>query len=93
MAADEWPTTVDAAVRVLEAMLPDAEKETIAAMPEKDLIMLHMRLGQWVRNNFGLWQDNTMLLRATGKQHPDDASHVIIQALWQRLQNELPKLH
>jgi hypothetical protein len=66
---------------------------TIAAMPEDELINLHFGLGQWIRNNLGLWQANSLLLSATGQHAPDDASSAVIRAFWQRLRDELPKVH
>ncbi len=91
--ADDLPISVDAAVRVLQGMIPEDEQAKIAKMPEDELPMLHFGLGQWIRNNLGLWQGNTQLLAATGEKHPDDASEVIIRAFWQRLRDDLPKLH
>lgn len=90
---DEFPTSVEAAVRVLREMIPEDEKAKIAVMPEHELTMLHFGLGQWIRNNFGLWDGNPTLLTATGQRDPDDASEVIIRAFWQRLRDDLPKLH
>lgn len=46
-----------------------------------------------LRNNFGLWAQNTALLENTGKSQPDDAAGVIIEALWSRLQAIAPKVH
>ena len=48
---------------------------------------------QWVRNNLGLWEANSMLFQATGKSNADDASGVIIRAFWQALRDDLPKVH
>lgn len=87
------PISVDAAVRVLQGMIPEDEQAKIAKMPEDELPIIHFGLGQWIRNNLGLWQGNTQLLAATGEKHPDDASGVIIRAFWQRLRDDLPKLH
>ncbi len=87
------PETIEQAVRLLKSLIEKGEQDKIAAMPESDLVMLHMGLGQWIRNTMGLWQGNIRLLAATGEQHPDDASGVIIQAFWQVLQDERPKVH
>ena len=46
---DNLPTTIDAAVRLLLAMVPEDEQAKIAAMPEHELIMLHFGLGQATR--------------------------------------------
>ena len=91
--ADDLPASVDAALRVLQGMIPEDEQAKIAVISEDELTMLHFGLGQWIRNNFGLWQGNLQLLAATGQTHPDDASGVIINAFWQRLRDDLPKLH
>ncbi len=87
------PETVEQAVRLLKSIIAKDEQDKIAAMPESDLVMLHMELGQWIRNNMGLWQGNERLLAATGERDPDDASGVIIQAFWQVLQDERSKVH
>lgn len=92
-AAEKFPTTIDAAVRVLLGLVPAEELAKITQMSEGDLIDLHFGLGQWIRNNFGLWKENLELMQATGAIDPDDASGVIVKALWQRLQDELPKVH
>ncbi len=91
--SDDFPTTIEAAVRILEDMIPKDQQAAIAAVPETELIQLHFGLGQWIRNQFGLWNENPELLKATGKPHPDDASTVIIRAFWQRLRANLPKRH
>jgi len=91
--ADQYPSTIEAAVRLLLDLVPAPELEKIAHMAEADLIDMHFGLGQWVRNHFGLWKDNRELLQVTGKRHPDDASAEIIHALWRRLRDDLPKLH
>ncbi len=87
------PETIEQAVRLLKSLIEKGEQDKIAAMPESDLVMLHMGLGQWIRNTMGLWQGNIRLLAATGQQDPDDASGVIIRAFWQVLQNAGPKVH
>lgn len=89
----QWPETVDQAVGVLLGLLPEDEKVKIAAMAQDDLVALHFGLGMWIRNNLGLWSENRALLESSGAQTPDDASGVIIEALWRRLQEETPKVH
>ncbi len=89
----QWPETVDQAVGVVLGLLPDGEKAKIAAMSQNDLVTLQMGLGMWIRNNLGLWSENSALLESARAQNPDDASVVIIEALWRRLQEETPKVH
>jgi hypothetical protein len=89
----QWPTTIDEAVGVVIASLSDEEKATISAMAESELVSLHMSLGAWIRNNFGLWSGNRPLLDSTGESHPDDAAMAIIVAVWRRLREVVPKVH
>ena len=89
----DYPTSIEAAVRILQSMVPPEELVKITQMEEDELIRLHRGLGMSIRNNFGLWKGNKVLLLETGKRHPDDASEVIITALWRTLRDSLPKVH
>ncbi|MCJ7544858.1 MAG: hypothetical protein MUP47_09920 [Phycisphaerae bacterium] len=82
-----WPATVDEAVGRLMTELAEEDIGTIRDMKREDLTTLHVGLGMWIRNEFGLWGGNEALLRATGQSHPDQASSVIIDALWEKLQS------
>ena len=97
MTAKSLPTTIDEAVGVILAMLEEKDLNDITQMPFADLFNLHFGLGQWIRNNLGLWQPDSALMKAIQAQtpeiHPDDASTVIIEALWHRLQENKPKVH
>lgn len=89
----DYPTTIDTAVRLIMGLMPEEEQARIAYLSECDLATLHLSLGQWIRNNMGLWKNNLALLEATGQSDPDDASTVIITSLWHRLREELPRVH
>ena len=65
------PETVDEAVERLMTVLEDDAKSEIRSMVKDGLIDLHI---PWSK-----------LLASCGVVHPDDASGVIIQALWRRL--------
>lgn len=90
---EDLPVSIEAAVRVLLALVPKSEQARIVAMVQDDLIALHFGLGQWIRNYFRLWKDNPQLLAAIGKHDPDEASGVIVLEFWKRLRDDLPKLH
>lgn len=90
---DKFPTTVEAAVRLLQGLVPENEQVKLAALAADDLMTLHFGLGQWIRNHLGLWGANPPLLAATGEANADDASGVIIRAFWQALRDDLPKIH
>ena len=64
------------------ASLSDEDKATIAAMAEPELIGLHFGLGAWIRSNLGLWQGNRVLLESTSEADAEDASMVIVAAVW-----------
>jgi hypothetical protein len=81
------PSTVDEAVDRLLNILSAEERLAVASMPQDDLINLHFSLGLDIRNAFDLHEQGNVLLAACGTEHPDDASHVIITALWKKLQN------
>jgi len=84
------PQSVAEAVSALLAQIKPEDKEQIRRMEQKDLTDLHFSLGMYIRNNFGLWQGNRALLADCGNVHEDDASGVIIQALWRALQAAQP---
>jgi len=97
----KWPRTVEEAVEQLMSSMSEEDKERLRNMPEEDLILLHMGLGLEIRNTLGLGQGNKELLESCGLRsmpdsayddflpmqvHPDDASGVIVEALWKALQ-------
>jgi hypothetical protein len=78
-----WPQTIDEAVaRLLELMKPE-DVEQIRQMEKGELVSLHFSLGMFIRNNFGLWNENKALGASA-----DSASMKIIEALWERLQDD-----
>ncbi|MCF7853783.1 MAG: hypothetical protein K9N51_03215 [Candidatus Pacebacteria bacterium] len=54
-------------------------------MDDAALESLHVSLGPYIRNRFGLWQGNKALLDDCGTDHADDAYVVILDALVRRL--------
>ncbi len=83
-----WPVTVEQATEKLLERLSKKDKNAIRSTPKDDLTKFHFNLGRHIRNSFGLWQGNRALLKATGKQHPDDASMVIIENTWEQLNTQ-----
>lgn len=85
------PRTVEEAVDFLKSNLPVKDKTMIARMPENELVYLHNILGQYVRNNFGLWAENRSLIescRAMSRKNlsEDECSAFILKELWAKLQ-------
>jgi len=87
-AENRIPRTVQEAVDQMIAALGREEKESIRTVDETDLGQFHFGLGTGIREVFKLWHGNKDLLKSCGSEdiHPDDATMVIVEALWRRLQ-------
>ena len=81
----QQPETIDEAVDRLMMVLDDEHKAALAAMREEDLIDLHFSLGVAIYKAFGMYEQGSKLMASCGVVDPDDASGVIIQALWIKL--------
>ena len=68
--------------------MSDANKGTVKNTSEENLVMLHLSLAKNVREQFGLWDDYTALLKSCGTSNPDDASMAIVRSIWNHLQKE-----
>ena len=79
-------TTVAGVVADIIENMSAADKATIANTPEADLIQFYLGWGTAIRKDYNLWQ-NPALVTATGEEHPDAASMVIIKAVWQELRD------
>ena len=85
------PKTVDQAVDMLIDELSLKDRTTISNLAEDELINLHINLGEYIRNEFGLWSGNEDLMSSCctiakmNKIHEDTASTIIIEKLWARL--------
>ena len=77
-------TTITEVVADIIEKMSAADKATVANTPEADLIQFHHGWGTAIRKDYNLWR-NPALVTATGEEHPDAASNVIIQAVWQAL--------
>ena len=64
--------------------LQDSQKIYLLLSPRQELFLFHHGLGRKIRNHYKFWQDKA-LLAEIGKEHPDDASGVIIEAVWEKL--------
>ena len=88
------PKNVNEAVDFLYNALSLKAKTNIANIPEDELVNLHSSLGAYIRNSFGLWSGNDLLLQSCkeilgeDEIHPDEASSVIIEELWKKLEKE-----
>ena len=85
------PQTVDSAVEFLISKIQLKDRVKIANMQESDLIYLHLTLGSYIRETFGIYLGNEVLMRSCKKIlgrsniSEDEVSNVIIRELWKRL--------
>lgn len=79
------PSTLEEAVDRLLLILTPEDCLKISQMKKDDLFHLYFGLGLEIRNAFDLHAADSELLRACGTDHADDASLVVIEALWARL--------
>lgn len=86
---DEIPSTVDEALKVLADIIPEEDLARIAAMDDDDLMSLHFGLGMAIRNQFGLWDNDSPLMAdmvaRIGHVHPDDTAFELIRMLRDRI--------
>jgi hypothetical protein len=88
----EKPRDVAAAVKRLIALMSLKDKATIANMSRVELPDLHLSLGDYMLNSFGLLSGNPDLLESCRLksggdiQRVEEAIAVIIEALWEELQ-------
>lgn len=84
-ALPSWPGTLNvAAARVMDAM-DESDKQILRDAKREDLIEFHQGLGTSIRNEFGLGKGNTKLLLDCRARNADEASMVIMEAVWERL--------
>jgi hypothetical protein len=85
---NSWPKTVKEAVAQILSKMSDTDKDTVKNTKKEDLIKFHSGWGMGIRNDLGLWQGNKALMKDTKANHPDEASMVIIEAVWAELQKQ-----
>jgi hypothetical protein len=89
--AEKEPQNVAEAIEQLISKLPLKDKTTVANMSRNELPGLHLGLGGYIMNNFGLLSGNRKLMNSCRSasnelfRHEKDAVTVIITALWKKL--------
>jgi hypothetical protein len=77
--------TMAEAIRILDLLLTENDKEAIRDLPLSDLHLLHPGLGALIRNEFGLWAGTHVLMTCTLEIDADLASMTIIREFWDHL--------
>ena len=86
------PGSVDEAIDRLKQTLPLKDRAIIANMRPEELDHLRSGLGDYIKQNFGIYTGNTALLQSCAdlgglvQPLPEEACAVILRALWQDLQ-------
>jgi hypothetical protein len=90
----QWPETIDEAIRILDSVLSDKDKEDIRGAIRNDLGSLYQELGILIRDEFGLLKGNDALITATLEIDAYLATMTIICEYWLHLNKmELRHLH
>lgn len=84
-AASDKPKTVDEAVQILKTKwLKPKDLDWILRNPKDQVVRtLYRPFGTGVRNEFGLWGDNSALHESCGDKDPEGCSVVIFERLWE----------
>ena len=87
----DYPTPLEAAVECVIAQLSEEHAARIKAAAPEEIALMHFGLGQWIRNNFGLWGDSPLrdFLAAKGIADEDEMSVEVIRAVQARLRGHL----
>lgn len=91
---NQHPKTVEEAIGSLHTNMSLNDEILLASMNEEDLVNLHFALGHRIRHEFGLWTGNDALLEScriiseNQDLHVDDASMVIVKALWHKVKEK-----
>jgi hypothetical protein len=88
----DLPRSVAAAIERLSETLQLKDRARIANLQPEELDQLRTGLGDYIKQQFGLYSGNTALLQSCAelgrlsRPLPDEACAVILRALWQELQ-------
>ena len=87
---DKWTTTVQGTVKDILSRMSEKDKELVRKTKSGDLILFHHGWGTGIRNYYGLWRGNKKLIESAcgGPCQPDDASMIIIRAVWGELKSK-----
>lgn len=92
---DKVPFTVIEALQMFLAALTDEEKSALKEIEENQIAIFHHTLGEDIRNNWSMWEENTPLVNSfkqIGITHADDMSGIILVSAWRQLNKKAIKL-
>lgn len=80
-----YPKTKAEALDILLNIMLYEEKEFLKLAEEEDLSLLKNTFCKRIRIDFGLYEENYELIADCKAKNPEDASMIIITALWKKL--------
>lgn len=86
------PSTFEEAMEIFFKLLTPEEQADLTRMSEDEVNSLHHGFGMWLRNNWGLWDENSAMckhMKSLGFMHADDMSGSLLREFWARM-NKLP---
>ena len=88
------PRNLEDCFQELKKMLPPELISDIKRGTERDMIRLHLNIGMWIRNYWGLWKGSRLseYFNRIGIKHPDDMSSIILNSYWRHLHGQPIKL-
>ena len=88
---DKVPSNLDEAVTILKEGLESKDYEFIKD-PKSDSVDLHFGFGMYLRNEWSLWDKETVIVKwfkeNYGIDHADDLSGIILDCLWQDIRGK-----
>jgi hypothetical protein len=99
-----WPKTINEAVELMIDTMSEVDKGELRNAKRNELSRFHYTLGMLICGWFGLYNGNTTLLAACANTRkneierllflndPEEASGIIIEAIWNLLQEDKPVL-
>ena len=76
--------SLDAIVQDIIENMSETEKANLIEISEEDFVKIHFDWGTEIRNTYDLW-DNKALLKKLEAKNADEASMIIIKAVWKEL--------
>lgn len=91
--------TIEGIANDVITKLHEEDQVYIAKKSLEDARSMHHSLGQWIRNTYGLWHENSLTERWRtdesshklidgvdySEDHPDNISDLVIQLVWKKL--------
>jgi len=83
------PTTIEQAVEVIVGSMNEEDQKELFESPLSEISQRHHSWGMGIRNEFNLWTNKELLTDCgSPSMHADDASGVIMEAVWYHLQGQ-----